>query len=146
MYKRQSENNIRELEGALTRVIAFSRLSQQDISIPLAQQALKDILENNATRKATPENIIRIVCERYGITPKDFLSRRRNQEIAYPRKIAMYLVRELTDLSLSDIGKAFGGRDHTTVLHAWRTISEEMAQNPELRSMLADIRRQITEK
>lgn len=58
----------------------------------------------------------------------------------------MYLVRELTDLSLSDIGKAFGGRDHTTVLHAWRTISEEMAQNRELRSMLADIRRQITEK
>lgn len=141
-----SENNIRELEGALTRVIAYSRLSQQDISIPLAQQALKDILENNATRKATPENIIRIVCERYGITPKDFLSRRRNQEIAYPRKLAMYLVRELTDLSLSDIGKAFGGRDHTTVLHAWRTISEEMAQNRELRSMLADIRRQITEK
>lgn len=89
---------------------------------------------------------MRLVCDRYGISMEDFLSRKRNQEIAYPRKIAMYLVREMTDISLSSIGEAFGGRDHTTVLHAWRTISEDMASNAELRALLADIRNQLMDK
>ena len=97
----------------------------------------------NAGRRATPDNIIRLVCSRYGISVEDFLSRKRNQEIAYPRKIAMYLVREMTDISLASIGESFGGRDHTTVLHAWRTISEEMAGNSELRALLADMRNQL---
>ena len=141
-----SENNIRELEGTLTRVLAYSRLSRQPITLDLIHEALKDMLDANAGRRATPENIMRLVCDRYGISMEDFLSRKRNQEIAYPRKIAMYLVREMTDISLSSIGEAFGGRDHTTVLHAWRTISEDMASNAELRALLADIRNQLMDK
>ncbi len=141
-----SENNIRELEGALTRVIAYSKLTGLPIDLDLVHQALRDVLNANAGRRATPENIMRLVCDRFGITESEFLSRRRNQEIAHPRKIAMYLTRELTDFSLSAIGEAFGGRDHTTVLHAWRTISEEMATNSELRILLADLRRHMQEK
>ena len=141
-----SENNIRELEGTLTRVLAYSRLSRQPITLDLIHEALKDMLDANAGRRATPENIMRLVCDRYGISMEDFLSRKHNQEIAYPRKIAMYLVREMTDISLSSIGEAFGGRDHTTVLHAWRTISEDMASNAELRALLADIRNQLMDK
>jgi chromosomal replication initiator protein len=141
-----SENNIRELEGTLTRVLAYSRLSRRPITMDLVHEALKDMLDANAGKRATPENIMRLVCDRYGISMEDFLGRRRNQEIAYPRKIAMYLVREMTDISLSSIGEAFGGRDHTTVLHAWRTISEDMASNAELRALLADIRNQLMDK
>jgi len=140
-----SENNIRELEGSLTRVLAYSRLSRQPITMDLVQEALKDML-GKVDRRVTPDGIMRLVCERYGISRDDFLSRKRNQEIAYPRKIAMYLVREMTDISLSSIGEAFGGRDHTTVLHAWRTISEDMAGNAELRTLLADMRNQLMDK
>ena len=140
-----SENNIRELEGSLTRVLAYSRLSRQPITMDLVHEALKDML-GKVERRVTPEGIMRLVCERYGISMDDFLSRKRNQEIAYPRKIAMYLVREMTDISLSSIGEAFGGRDHTTVLHAWRTISEDMAGNAELRTLLADMRNQLMDK
>lgn len=139
----RSENNIRELEGALTRVIVYSRLNQQPITLPLVQEALKNILATNNNRKATPQTIMTLVCERFGLSMDELKSRRRSREVAYPRQIAMYLIRELTDMSLSTIGDSFGGKDHTTVLHAWRTISKEMGENNELRVMLADMRRQL---
>jgi len=139
----QAENNIRELEGTLTRVVAYAKTIHQEISLPVAQEALRGIAAPRIQRKATPEIIIRTVCQAYDIDIKDFMSRRRNQEIANPRKIAMYLARELTALSLTDIGKAFGGRDHTTVLHAWRTVSEESSQNRELRNRLSELRQEI---
>ncbi|MGI5878240.1 MAG: chromosomal replication initiator protein DnaA [Christensenellales bacterium] len=139
----RSESNIRELEGALTRVIVFSKLVQQPITLPLVQEALKNIFAGSNSRKATPLTIMTMVCERFGLTMDELKSQRRNRDISYPRQIAMYLIREMTDLSLSSIGDSFGGKDHTTVLHAWRSISKEMGENHELRSMLAEMRRQL---
>ncbi len=142
----KTENNIRELEGALIRVIAYSRLTKAPITLDLVKESLKDLLKSKADRKATPENIMQMVCQRFGLTQQDMLSRRRSREISYPRQLAMYLVRELTDLSLTQIGDVFGGRDHTTVLHACRSISSESADNSELRIMLADMRKNITNR
>jgi len=142
----RSENNIRELEGALTRVIAYSRLKRMPIDIELAGEALKDIIETDSSRKVTPQNIMQQVCQMYDLDMKDMVSHRRNKEIAYPRQIAMYLIREMTDFSLTGIGNLFGGKDHTTVLHAWRTISAEVGENHDLRVMLADIRKKLMGK
>jgi chromosomal replication initiator protein len=142
----KAENNIRELEGCLTRIIAYSRLTKENITIDLVSEALKEIIKNTESKRATPEHITKLVCDRFSITTDDLLSKKRNRDISYPRQISMYLLRELTDLSLSAIGKFFGGRDHTTVLHAYRTISGEMAENNELRVMLADIRNQVNKK
>jgi len=142
----KSENNIRELEGALTRVIAYSRLTKQDINMELAQEALKDIIRNTSKKKATPDTIMDIVCSRFGISKDALLGRKRNRDVAYPRQICMYLSRELTDLSLSSIGDAFGGRDHTTVLHAHRLITGETASNNDLRLMIADMIKSLTEE
>ena len=142
----KAENNIRELEGCLTRITAFSRITKSPITIDLVTEALKDIIKNNESRRATPERITKLVCDRFSLSEDEILSKKRSHDISYPRQISMYLMRELTDLSLSTIGSFFGGRDHTTVLHAYRTISKEMADNNELRVMLADIRNQLNKK
>lgn len=142
----KAENNIRELEGCLTRITAYSRITKSPITLELVTEALKDIIKNSEGKRATPERITKIVCDRFSLSEEDILSKKRSHDISYPRQISMYLIRELTDLSLSAIGKFFGGRDHTTVLHAYRTISKEMADNNELRVMLADIRNQLNKK
>jgi len=140
-----SENNIRELEGTLNRVLAYAKLTRMPVTVELVHEAIKDVITNSSSHKTTPENIMKLVCERYSIPMSEFLSRRRNQDIAYPRKIAMYLVRELTDMPLAAIGEIFG-RDHSTVLHAWRTISEESATNINLRTLLADLRNRLIDQ
>ena len=142
----KAENNIRELEGCLTRITAYSRITKSPITIELVTEALKDIIKNSESRRATPEHITKLVCDRFSLSEDDIFSKKRSHDISYPRQISMYLLRELTDLSLSTIGQYFGGRDHTTVLHAYRTISKEMADNNELRVMLADIRNQLNKK
>jgi chromosomal replication initiator protein len=142
----KAENNIRELEGCLTRITAYSRITKSPITIELVTEALKDIIKNNESRRATPERITKLVCDRFSLSEEEIFSKKRSHDISYPRQISMYLLRELTDLSLSTIGQFFGGRDHTTVLHAYRTISKEMGDNNELRVMLADIRNQLNKK
>jgi chromosomal replication initiator protein len=142
----KAENNIRELEGCLTRITAFSKIKKEPITLDLVNEALKDIIKNSENKRATPERITTLVCDRFSLSESDIFSKKRSHDISYPRQISMYLLRELTDLSLSAIGKFFGGRDHTTVLHAYRTISKEMADNNELRVMLADIRNQLNKK
>ena len=142
----KAENNIRELEGCLTRIMAYSKITKSPISLELVNEALKDIIKNNENKRATPERITKLVCDRFSVSEDDMFSKKRSHDISYPRQISMYLLRELTDLSLSAIGNFFGGRDHTTVLHAYRTISKEMADNNELRVMLADIRNQLNKK
>jgi chromosomal replication initiator protein len=142
----KAENNIRELEGCLTRIMAYSKITKAPITLELVNEALKDIIKNNESKRATPERITTLVCDRFSISESDMFSKKRSHDISYPRQISMYLLRELTDLSLSAIGNFFGGRDHTTVLHAYRTISKEMADNNELRVMLADIRNQLNKK
>lgn len=122
----QIDTNIRELEGALIRVIAYSSLVNQDIDVQLAADALKSIIKNKQPEKVTIEKIQKYIAENYSVTIDDLLSKKRTQAIAFPRQIAMYLSRELTEHSLPKIGQAFGGRDHTTVIHAHKKISEQM--------------------
>ena len=116
-------SNVRELEGALNRVIANSNLTGQIISLDFAQSALKDLLLIQ-DKQITLENIQKTIAEYYKIRVSDLLSKRRSRSVARPRQIAMALAKELTNHSLPEIGDAFGGRDHTTVLHACRKISE----------------------
>ncbi len=124
------QSNIRELEGALIRVIAYSSLSNRDITIDLCIEALKNIIGEQKTKIITPDLIKNIVAEHYQLDLNAFKSRRRTRDIAFPRQIAMYLCRELTDLSLPKIGEEFGGRDHTTVIHAHERIANEIKKNP----------------
>src|SRR5699024_6933768 len=112
----QIDTNIRELEGALIRVVAYSSLVNHDIDAALAADALKDIIPNQKPKKITIDIIQEVVREKYGIKLEDFVSKKRTKAIAFPRQIAMYLSRELTDSSLPKIGEEFGGRDHTTVI------------------------------
>ncbi len=128
-------SNVRELEGALRKILAYSRFNQKDISIQLARDALKDLLSIQ-NRQISVENIQKTVADYYKIKVADMYSARRPASIARPRQIAMYLAKELTQKSLPEIGELFGGRDHTTVLHAVRKISAERAQLTELNQQL----------
>ncbi|MEI7463738.1 MAG: chromosomal replication initiator protein DnaA [Burkholderiales bacterium] len=127
--------NVRELEGALRKILAYSRFSQKDISIALARDALKDLLSIQ-NRQIGIENIQKTVADFYKIKIADMYSKKRPASIARPRQIAMYLAKEMTQKSLPEIGELFGGRDHTTVLHAVRKISAERQKNTELNQQL----------
>jgi chromosomal replication initiator protein len=127
--------NVRELEGALRKVLAYARFSQKDINIALAREALKDLLSIQ-NRQVGVENIQKTVADFYKIKVADMYSKKRPASIARPRQIAMYLAKELTQKSLPEIGELFGGRDHTTVLHAVRKIGGERSKNTELNQQL----------
>ena len=124
-------SNVRELEGALRKILAYSRFNQKEISIQLAREALRDLLSIQ-NRQISVENIQKTVADYYKIKVADMYSKRRPASIARPRQIAMYLAKELTQKSLPEIGELFGGRDHTTVLHAVRKISADRSKNPEI--------------
>ena len=133
------KSNIRELEGALTRVVAYSSLSNRVISFDLATEALKDII---TTSKNEEINVLRIkekVSSVFNLKMEDFNSKKRTRSIAYPRQIAMYLTRELTDLSLPKIGEEFGGRDHTTVIHAHDKASKDIEESEEIKTKIDKI-------
>jgi chromosomal replication initiator protein len=127
--------NVRELEGALRKVLAYSRFNHKDINIGLAREALKDLLSIQ-NRQIGVENIQKTVADFYKIKVADMYSKKRPASIARPRQIAMYLAKDLTKKSLPEIGELFGGRDHTTVLHAVRKIGAERGTNPELNQQL----------
>jgi chromosomal replication initiator protein len=127
--------NVRELEGALRKVLAYSRFSQKDINIVLAREALRDLLSIQ-NRQIGVENIQKTVADFYKIKVADMYSKKRPASIARPRQIAMYLAKEMTQKSLPEIGELFGGRDHTTVLHAVRKIAGERQKNTELNQQL----------
>lgn len=120
---KQIRSNVRELEGALKRVIAYARFHKQPISVDLAKEALKDLLAVQH-RQISIENIQKLVADFYRIKVADMFSKKRTRNIVRPRQIAMHLAKELTDMSLPEIGQSFGGRDHTTVLHAYRKVEE----------------------
>jgi chromosomal replication initiator protein len=122
------KTNIRELEGALIRTIAYSLLEEKPITLELTKEVLRDLLRD--TKKLiTVDFIQRCVAEEFGVSLQDLKARRRNKNIVLPRQIAMYLTRELTDLSLPEIGDFFGGKDHTTVLHSYNKIKEKVGSN-----------------
>lgn len=125
------QSNVRELEGALKRILAFSRFSGRKIDLDAAKEALRDLLAVQS-RQITVENIQRVVAEYYKLRVGDMYSKKRSRNLARPRQMAMALAKELTQMSLPDIGDAFGGRDHTTVLHACRKIAELRRTDPEI--------------
>ena len=115
--------NIRELEGALTRVVAFSSLTGRAMSVELSQDVLKDVFPQGEAAEVSIKRIQELVSERFSLSLEELCGDKRSQNIVYPRQVAMYLSRELTDSSLPKIGREFGGRDHTTVIHATSKIA-----------------------
>ncbi|MGL4731361.1 MAG: chromosomal replication initiator protein DnaA [Clostridium sp.] len=142
----QIKSNIRELEGALIRIVAYSSLTNREINVDLAAEALKDIISSKNTRQITIELIQDIVSSYYNLKIEDFKSSRRTRNVAFPRQIAMYLCRKLTDMSLPKIGEEFGGRDHTTVIHAYEKISQALKKDETLQSSVADLTKKIQQK
>ncbi|MFW6377235.1 MAG: chromosomal replication initiator protein DnaA [bacterium] len=139
------QSNIRELEGALTKVIAYSSLVEREIDVELAQEALKDLLDKNTNknRKIDIKLIQKIITEYYNLKLEDMKSKKRTQNIAFPRQIAMYLSRELTDLSLPQIGEEFGGRDHTTVIHAHNKIEQKIEDELDFNTTIDKLKERI---
>ncbi|MFQ8892681.1 MAG: chromosomal replication initiator protein DnaA [Clostridium sp.] len=139
------KSNIRELEGALIRIVAYSSLTNREVSVDLASEALKDIISKKQGKSITIESIQDIVSSYFNLRVEDFKSQRRTRNVAYPRQIAMYLSRKLTDMSLPKIGEEFGGRDHTTVIHAYEKISENLKTDEGLQSTVDDITKKLTQ-
>jgi len=136
--------NIRELEGALTRVVAFSSLTGLPLTVELAEQVLKDLFPHGGGIPAvTISRIQEAVSDRFGLSVTELCSPRRSQAVAYPRQVAMYLSRELTDASLPKIGKEFGGRDHTTVIHATTKITRLISEDRTVYNLVQDLTARI---
>lgn len=130
------KSNIRELEGAFNKVIAYSKLNKVEINLSSVQEALKDIISPNEKKQITSGLIVEVVAEHFSITPEDIMSKRRNTEYVLPRQICMYLCRKYTDDSLQSIGKAVGKKDHTTVIHGIEKITEDIEKNDELKGKI----------
>ncbi|HET9242104.1 MAG TPA: chromosomal replication initiator protein DnaA [Gaiella sp.] len=131
--------NIRELEGALTRVVAFSSLTGRPMTVELAQEVLKDVFPQGEMPEISVEQIQQTVIERFGMSLQELTGDRRSQAIVYPRQVAMYLCRELTDSSLPKIGKKFGGRDHTTVIHATSKIAKLIREDRNVYNLVQEL-------
>ena len=138
------KSNIRELEGALTKIVALSKLNKREITTDLAEEALKDLISPGGAREITPELIIQVVSEHFGITPADISSKKRNKEIVYPRQIAMYLCRTMTSTPLQGIGKCLGDRDHTTIIHGAEKITADLEKNESLRNTLEILKKKLS--
>ena len=133
------QSNIRELEGALIRVIAYSSLSNRDITMDLCTEALKDIIPSSKPKIISVDLIKNTVADYYNLKVDEFKAKKRTRNIAFPRQIAMYLCRELTDLSLPKIGEEFGGRDHTTVIHACEKVAMNIKEDAQLDSIIKNL-------
>ncbi len=131
--------NIRELEGALTRVVAFSSLTGRAMSVELAQDVLKDVFPQGEAAEVSIKRIQDLVAERFNMTLEELCGEKRSQNIVYPRQVAMYLSRELTDSSLPKIGKEFGGRDHTTVIHATSKIARLIREDRSVYNLVQEL-------
>ena len=132
-------SNIRDLEGALNKIMAYANLNNTPLSLELAQLALKDQLVNAAKPDVTMEYIQQVVASHFRLTAEDLNSRKRTQSIVFPRQIAMYLCRKIMDKSLPDVGKFFGGRDHSTVIHSCEKIANEIEMDEKLRVLVEDL-------
>lgn len=141
------KSNIRELEGALTKIVALSKLdNNKEIDTALAEEALKDIISPGDTREVTPDFIIQVVADHFNLTTLDIMSQKRNKDIVHPRQIVMYLCRSMTDAGLQDIGKLLGGRDHTTVIHGIDKIKADIEKNQALQNTIEILKKKINPK
>ncbi|BCZ43934.1 chromosomal replication initiator protein DnaA [Clostridium gelidum] len=139
------KSNIRELEGALIRIIAYSSLTNREVTVDLATEALKDIISKKQGKHVTIDIIQDVVSSYFNLRIEDLKSQRRTRNVVYPRQIAMYLSRKLTDMSLPKIGEEFGGRDHTTVIHAYEKISDNLKMDDSLQQTVADLTKKLTQ-
>ena len=138
------KSNIRELEGAFNRIIAKSKImNTTEITLELAKDALKDIINPDKPKEITPALIIDIVAEHFHVTPADITSKKRNSEFVLPRQVVMYLCRNILEISLSNIGKILGKKDHTTIMHGIKKIEDEMTYNEEFRTNVEIIKKKI---
>jgi len=134
------QSNIRELEGALIKVGAYQSFNQEQITVQKAAEIIKDFAAGQQVNKVSIENIQQVVAKYFNLEQKDLKAKNRSRNVAYPRQIAMYLTRDLTDSSLPKIGEAFGGRDHTTVIHACEKISSSLKDDPTLANIINEIK------
>jgi chromosomal replication initiator protein len=137
------QHSIRELEGALIRVTAFASLNRAVVDLSLAEEVLRDFIPDGNTPEITVDQIMDATSEYYGVSMDDLRGHSRSRILVNARQVAMYLCRELTDLSLPRIGQAFGGRDHTTVMHADRKIRQQMAERRTLFNQIAELTNRI---
>ena len=138
------KSNIRELEGAFNRIIAKSKIENtSEITLELAEDALKDIIHPNQPKEITPNLIIEMVAEHFEVTSADILSKKRNSEFVLPRQVAMYLCRNMLDISLSNLAKILGKKDHTTIIHGINKIEDELLTNEELKHKIEIIKKKI---
>lgn len=137
------KSNIRELEGALTKIVAFSRVSKKPVDVDFAKEVLKDIISPDTDKVITPKLIINVVAEHFNISPADIVSKKKSQNIAYPRQIAMYLIRHLTESSLQTISTALHKKDHTTVMYGIEKITNEIDTNESTRNTIEVLKKKI---
>lgn len=137
------KSNIRELEGAFNKIIAFSKLNKVDINLDYAEEALKDVIDPDTPKEITPTLIINVVAEHFNVSPDDITSKKRNSEFVLPRQIVMYLCRTMTETPLVSIGKILGKKDHTTVMHGIKKITEGIATNEELKNKVELLKKKI---
>ena len=138
------KSNIRELEGALNKVMANARLNKKELTLALAEDALKDVIYPDQVREVTPQLIIDIVCEHFNVSKDDITSKKRNSEYVMPRQIIMYLCKEMTELSLQNIGTILSKKDHTTFIHGIKQINSKMATDDDLRNKIEIIKKKIS--
>ncbi|MBR1854925.1 MAG: chromosomal replication initiator protein DnaA [Lachnospiraceae bacterium] len=137
------KSNIRELEGAFNKIVAAAKLNKVELTLPLAEEALKDVIYPNNPRVITPTLIINIVSDHFGIKPDDIVSKKRNSEYVLPRQVVMYLCRELIDMSYDSIAAVLNKKDHTTVIHGCRRIEDELKNNVDFKNTVDIITKKI---
>ena len=137
------KSNIRELEGALNKLVALSNLEKREITVELAEEALKDIVSPDEKKEVTPALIVNTVAEHFHVSVDDIRSNKRNNEIVVPRQIAMYLCNTMTSVGLKKIGSEIGGRDHSTVLHGSKKISDELKTSDDMRKTIEILQKKI---
>ena len=139
------KSNIRELEGALNKLVALSNLENREINLSMAEEVLKDIISPNEKREITPQVILEVVADHYNVSPGDIIGGKRNAEIVTPRQIVMYLCREITDTSYKNIGILLGNRDHSTVISGDNKIREKLQKNDsKLKNNIDIIRKKLS--
>ena len=137
------KSNIRELEGAINKVMAFAKLEKKEVTLELAEQALKDIISPDEKKVITPDYIISMVAEHFDVTVDDLCGNKRNSKIVTPRQIAMYLCREIISTPLKSIGKCLGNRDHTTIMHGIDKIEKEINNDENLKNTIETLKKKI---
>jgi chromosomal replication initiator protein len=145
LISKNISSNVRDLKGALETLIAYTELMGQHVTLEIAQQKLRDVLASSRQANLSIEIIQKVVADSYSLNSNDLKGKKRNQKIVYPRQLAMFICREITDFSTTEIGEAFGGRDHTTVMHSIDKIQGLLITDPSLDSTIENLKRQIKE-